>query len=372
MGTKAAFSIWEDRVAPVFDVARRVRIVEADSGRVVAAADESLPEDAPAVRARRLADLGVATLVCGAISRPVPDAVAALHPGDAARRSPVRRLGDRRKADLVRDPRRGAGRIQVEPGAVDPPPRPDRQPAGLEDGLRQDLVHPERRAEDAGADAGDAGEIEQPLNPPVLAPPSVEDREQDVDRNPARGPVRLDPQQPPPSRIGDQPGPVVVAALGLVGPRGSSFEHAPRTLRREPAPFSRHGERDDPVPPRVQAGGHAARRDDGNLVFDRSPAEQQAHAEPRRAHGAPPSRGAPCESALRIAESSTASGPAPRATTRPPESRRTCSGIRSTANASPASPLASNRTFPGGPDRAAKLASRSTLWRAGTPTRTRR
>ncbi len=77
MGTKAAFSIWEDRVAPVFDVARRVRIVEADSGRVVAAADESLPEDAPAVRARRLADLGVATLVCGAISRPVQDAVAA-------------------------------------------------------------------------------------------------------------------------------------------------------------------------------------------------------------------------------------------------------------------------------------------------------
>ena len=74
---KVAFAVWDDRIAPVFDVARHVHLVETDSGRIVEEGEKDLPEDAAAQRARRLADLGVGTLVCGAISRPVQDAVAA-------------------------------------------------------------------------------------------------------------------------------------------------------------------------------------------------------------------------------------------------------------------------------------------------------
>lgn len=68
---KTAFAHWENRVAPVFDVARRIRVVESTSGHVVAETDEVLADDLPIQKAIRLADLGVGTLVCGAISRPL-------------------------------------------------------------------------------------------------------------------------------------------------------------------------------------------------------------------------------------------------------------------------------------------------------------
>jgi predicted Fe-Mo cluster-binding NifX family protein len=66
---KAAFATWENRVAPVFDVAREVRLVEADGGRIVRESRKLLPGDLPGEKALRLAELGVDTLVCGGISR---------------------------------------------------------------------------------------------------------------------------------------------------------------------------------------------------------------------------------------------------------------------------------------------------------------
>jgi predicted Fe-Mo cluster-binding NifX family protein len=74
---KAAFSIWNARIAPVFDTARQVHIVEAESGRIVGEADEALPGDLPAQQVMRLAELGVGTLVCGAISWPLRGMVTA-------------------------------------------------------------------------------------------------------------------------------------------------------------------------------------------------------------------------------------------------------------------------------------------------------
>ena len=32
---KTAFTYWDNRIAPVFDVARRIRIVASDAGRIV-------------------------------------------------------------------------------------------------------------------------------------------------------------------------------------------------------------------------------------------------------------------------------------------------------------------------------------------------
>jgi len=75
--TKTAFAYWDDRIAPVFDIARRIHVVEADSGRIVAETGEVLAEDLPVQKVLRLVELGVGTLVCGAISRSFQERIAA-------------------------------------------------------------------------------------------------------------------------------------------------------------------------------------------------------------------------------------------------------------------------------------------------------
>jgi predicted Fe-Mo cluster-binding NifX family protein len=74
---KTAFAVWNDRIAPVFDVARKIHIVESESGRIVGEAQEELTDDVPARKARHLAELKIGTLVCGAISRPLQEMVSA-------------------------------------------------------------------------------------------------------------------------------------------------------------------------------------------------------------------------------------------------------------------------------------------------------
>ena len=73
----AAFTIWGDRIAPVFDVARLIHLVEAEAGHVISETQESLPDEITPHKALRLAELGVGMLVCGAISRPAYSLVAA-------------------------------------------------------------------------------------------------------------------------------------------------------------------------------------------------------------------------------------------------------------------------------------------------------
>jgi hypothetical protein len=72
---KTAFPFWENRIAPVFDTAQQVYIVEMEFGRIVREGQESLTGDLPVQKALRLTDLGVGTLICGAISRPLQEMV---------------------------------------------------------------------------------------------------------------------------------------------------------------------------------------------------------------------------------------------------------------------------------------------------------
>jgi len=73
---KAAFAHWDRRIAPVFDTARRIHVAEIEAGRIVAEREEALADDMPVRKALRLAELGVETLVCGAITRPLHAIVA--------------------------------------------------------------------------------------------------------------------------------------------------------------------------------------------------------------------------------------------------------------------------------------------------------
>lgn len=68
---RAAFSTWNTRIAPVFDTAPTVTVVDAEAGRIVGRREETLPPDLAVRKALRLSELGVKTLVCGAVSWPL-------------------------------------------------------------------------------------------------------------------------------------------------------------------------------------------------------------------------------------------------------------------------------------------------------------
>ena len=67
---KTAFAYWDDRIAPVFDTARRIHIVEADSGKIVAETGEVLADAMPVQKVLRLVELGVGDR--GKVSRTGP------------------------------------------------------------------------------------------------------------------------------------------------------------------------------------------------------------------------------------------------------------------------------------------------------------
>lgn len=74
---KVALTVWNDRVSPVFDVARQVLLLDVKEGRVVARYEESLPGTDPQAQAERLGALNAQTLICGAISKAMAGLLAA-------------------------------------------------------------------------------------------------------------------------------------------------------------------------------------------------------------------------------------------------------------------------------------------------------
>lgn len=67
---KTAFITWNGRIAPVFDVAVEATIIEHENQNVVSRQNMSLPESNPMDKIIALAEAGISTIVCGAISNP--------------------------------------------------------------------------------------------------------------------------------------------------------------------------------------------------------------------------------------------------------------------------------------------------------------
>lgn len=65
---KAAFAVHNGRIAPVFDTARRLHVIDAREGRITAQTEHQMSEESPFRRAEQVAALGIEVLVCGAIS----------------------------------------------------------------------------------------------------------------------------------------------------------------------------------------------------------------------------------------------------------------------------------------------------------------
>ncbi len=74
---KAAFAYLDTRIAPVFDTAQKIHLVEVESKRIISETQALLTHDLPMQKTLCLAELGVTTLVCGAITRPLQAMVAA-------------------------------------------------------------------------------------------------------------------------------------------------------------------------------------------------------------------------------------------------------------------------------------------------------
>jgi predicted Fe-Mo cluster-binding NifX family protein len=74
---KAAFASWNDRIAPVFDVAQWIQLVETEDGQIINQNRASVAGETPNHKASRLAELEVGILVCGAISRPMQAVIGA-------------------------------------------------------------------------------------------------------------------------------------------------------------------------------------------------------------------------------------------------------------------------------------------------------
>jgi len=75
---RVAIAVWNDRISPVFDTSSRLLLVDVEQGaerdrRIVEVGADSFPMQ----RARRLTELEVNVLICGAISRVLVEMVSA-------------------------------------------------------------------------------------------------------------------------------------------------------------------------------------------------------------------------------------------------------------------------------------------------------
>jgi predicted Fe-Mo cluster-binding NifX family protein len=76
---RIAIPVWSGRVSPVFDVAKRLLVVDVDGGSEVSRGEVRLEDTRPWTRATHLAQLKVNTLICGAISRPLESMLGSVH-----------------------------------------------------------------------------------------------------------------------------------------------------------------------------------------------------------------------------------------------------------------------------------------------------
>jgi predicted Fe-Mo cluster-binding NifX family protein len=60
-----------DRISPVFDVARRLLVLDAGDGEAQERREVLIEESEPVALAKQVVDLGADILICGAISRPI-------------------------------------------------------------------------------------------------------------------------------------------------------------------------------------------------------------------------------------------------------------------------------------------------------------
>jgi len=70
-------AVWEGRVSPVFDTSRRMLVLEVEGGQVRSRKELEIDGDDAFLKTSRLGELGISTLICGAVSVPLAQWIAA-------------------------------------------------------------------------------------------------------------------------------------------------------------------------------------------------------------------------------------------------------------------------------------------------------
>ena len=65
---KVAMTVWGNRISPVFDSAQTILLADIEDGKIVGQGREFLPRMVAPRLARMVAEKGIDTLICGAIS----------------------------------------------------------------------------------------------------------------------------------------------------------------------------------------------------------------------------------------------------------------------------------------------------------------
>ena len=74
---KVALTVWNGRISPVFDVSRKILVLDIRNGVVADRREEAIEGIDPAQKAGKLAEWQVRELICGAVSRPLAGLFAA-------------------------------------------------------------------------------------------------------------------------------------------------------------------------------------------------------------------------------------------------------------------------------------------------------
>ena len=74
---KVALTVWNGRISPVFDVSRKILVLDIRNGVVAGRREEAIEGIDPAQKAGKLAEWQVRELICGAVSRPLAGLFAA-------------------------------------------------------------------------------------------------------------------------------------------------------------------------------------------------------------------------------------------------------------------------------------------------------
>ncbi|MGW8284570.1 MAG: NifB/NifX family molybdenum-iron cluster-binding protein [Candidatus Deferrimicrobiaceae bacterium] len=74
---KVALTVWNGRISPVFDVSRKILLLDIRNGVVTGRREEPIEGIDPAQKAGKLAEWQVRELICGAVSRPLAGLFAA-------------------------------------------------------------------------------------------------------------------------------------------------------------------------------------------------------------------------------------------------------------------------------------------------------
>ncbi len=72
---KVAVAIWKDRISPVFDVSRKILVLDIENNSVAKEAFETFENDNPTYKISKLMGLNIETLICGAISKPLSEMI---------------------------------------------------------------------------------------------------------------------------------------------------------------------------------------------------------------------------------------------------------------------------------------------------------